>query len=185
MAAAHQMIEVQECDKVPFSFAEIFSDLIIFPDDFISAFDSFFFAEQEPEKRLISRAFKPLMCLLLRLRLRSLYRPETNNSGFTTDRRHRVSLATCSSLDSSFASLALIGATSFAGGRMSPSIFRRRAHVAVGRCQSPFTSGSGSWASLADCASAAQTSLTLVLPSRDQQFRLHYRSPSSGLSGNV
>ena len=37
-----------------------------------------------------------------------------------------------------------------------------RQHVAVGRGQSPFASGSGSWASLADCASAAQTSLTLV-----------------------
>ena len=50
LAAAYQMIEVQERDKVPFSFAEIFSDLIIFPDDFISAFDSFFFAEPEAFK---------------------------------------------------------------------------------------------------------------------------------------
>ena len=58
---------------------------------------------------------------LLKRRLRLAYRPETCDSGFTAARRHRVSLATCSSIDSSFALLTLIGATSFAGDSMSPS----------------------------------------------------------------
>ena len=60
-----------------------------------------------------------------------------------------------------------------------------RQHVAVGREQSPFASGSGSWASLADCVSSTQASTASRLPSRDQRFRLRCRSPSSGLSGNV
>ena len=58
---------------------------------------------------------------LLKRRLRLAYRPETNDSGFASARRHRVSLATYSSFDSSFAPLTLIGATSFAGDSMSPS----------------------------------------------------------------
>ena len=86
--------------------------------------------------------------LLLKRRLRLAYRPETIDSGFASARRHRVSLATCSSIDSSFAN-----------ARFHRSyIFRRRQHVAVGRGQSPFASGSASWASLADCVSAVQAS---------------------------
>ena len=49
-----------------------------------------------------------------------------------------------------------------------------RQHVAVGRGQSPFASGSASWASLADCVSSAQASTSSRLPSRDLRFRLRF-----------
>ena len=41
------MVEVQESDEVPLTFAELFRNLTIFPDNLISAFDAFLFTELE------------------------------------------------------------------------------------------------------------------------------------------
>ena len=110
---------------------------------------------------------------LLKRRLRLAYRPETIDSGFASARRHRVSLATYSSIDSSFAN-----------ARFHRSyIFRRRQHVAVGRSQSPFASGSASWASLADCVSSTQASTSSRF--RRRQHVAVGRSQSPFASGSA
>ena len=80
------------------------------------------------------------------LRTSACRRPETNRSDFAAARQSR-----------GFSGGLRLSCSDFAYARL-----HWRQHVAVGRGQSPFASGSGSWASLADCASAAQTSLTLV-----------------------
>ena len=126
--------------------------------------------------------------LLLKRRLRLAYRPETCDSGFASlsvigslwqrvARSIRVSLRSLSSelhlsqetacrRPETYRSAFTVARHSrgFSGGlRLCCSDFAYarlhwRQHVAVGRGQSPFASGSASWASLADCVSSAQAS---------------------------
>ena len=69
-------------------------------------------------------------------------RPETYRSAFAAARQSR-----------GFSGGLRLSCSDFAYARL-----HWRQHVAVGRGQSPFASGSASWASLADCVSAAQAS---------------------------
>ena len=69
-------------------------------------------------------------------------RPETYRSAFAAARQSR-----------GFSGGLRLICSDFAYARL-----HWRQHVAVGRGQSPFASGSASWASLADCVSSAQAS---------------------------